>query len=214
MCINWPPPAAATAVQQRSSSVGNDDAFAFWLLCTFCTKLHEPRTQQRLLPLLVSMNRIMGEFLVRGKTSQQTVQNLMEKQLVGYGGGGGGGDSRSGARAQRDPRRERRPDVHQLFPGSTVRCGTGRREAGGHHREELRERRLHAHGGGGLRHRPAAEAVPGHDRRDGRAARQFVQIVADHGGQHVHGGLPKEALVRQDHHHPLARVAQGAVPGR
>ena len=82
MCINWPPPAAATAVQQRSSSVGNDDAFAFWLLCTFCTKLHEPRTQQRLLPLLVSMNRIMGEFLVRGKTSQQTVQNLMEKQLV------------------------------------------------------------------------------------------------------------------------------------
>jgi hypothetical protein len=52
------------------------------LLCTFCTKLHEARTQQRLLPLLVSMNRIMGEFLVRGKTSQQTVQNLMEKQLV------------------------------------------------------------------------------------------------------------------------------------
>jgi hypothetical protein len=28
------------------------------------------------------MNRLMGEFLARGGTSQQTVQNLMEKQLV------------------------------------------------------------------------------------------------------------------------------------
>ena len=50
--------------------------------CTFCAKLHEARTQQRLLPLLVSMNRIMGGFLVRGGTSEQTVQNLMEKQLA------------------------------------------------------------------------------------------------------------------------------------
>ena len=50
--------------------------------CTFCAKLHEARTQQRLLPLLVSMNRLMGGFLVRGGTSEQTVQNLMEKQLA------------------------------------------------------------------------------------------------------------------------------------
>jgi hypothetical protein len=52
------------------------------LFCTFCAKLHEARTQQRLLPLLVSMNRIMGGFLARGGTSEQTVQNLMEKQLA------------------------------------------------------------------------------------------------------------------------------------
>jgi hypothetical protein len=36
-----------------------------------------------MLPLLVSMNRVVGEFLARGGTSQQTtVQNLTEKQLV------------------------------------------------------------------------------------------------------------------------------------
>jgi hypothetical protein len=48
----------------------------------FCAKLHEARTQQRLLSLVVSMHRLMGEFLARGGTSQQTVQQLMEKQLV------------------------------------------------------------------------------------------------------------------------------------
>ena len=41
-------------------------------------------------------------------------------ELAGDGGGGGGGDPQGGARAQRDPHRECRPNVHQLFSGGVL----------------------------------------------------------------------------------------------